>query len=245
MIETIMLLIIVLLFIDYYHKKYRMKQSIKKVYYRNSHSYYDDTDYSKYKPYREIYTYKILIAFLTVILIVEIISQSKRNNKIVNNIPINIISTIPNTPNEIKQQEIAQYYNNYTKKIDELLTTAQFLLLQKNFENCSIAELNSQIKIINTTITKFANYKPKELENNLYQLDVQKLNILKNRYEIALKLKDDYYNNQLINSFNSTNHKFYTVNNNYRIELIRIFNEIKMNYKIEESGEIRFTYKDL
>lgn len=73
MIETIILMIIILLFIDYYHKQYRIKLSQKKIIYRNSHSFYDDTDYSKYKPYKEIYTYKILIIFLLIILIYYLI----------------------------------------------------------------------------------------------------------------------------------------------------------------------------
>lgn len=69
--NIIIILIILLLYIDYYHKQYRIKYSKKIIKYRNSNSVYDDTDYSKYKPYREIYTYKILIAFLLIILFFE------------------------------------------------------------------------------------------------------------------------------------------------------------------------------
>ena len=73
----IIFLIIILYFIDYFHKQYRIKRSIKNIKYRNSHSFYDDTDYSKYKPYREIYTYKYLIYFLIIILIINFVSNPK------------------------------------------------------------------------------------------------------------------------------------------------------------------------
>lgn len=73
----IIFLIIILYFIDYFHKQYRIKKSIKKTSYRNSHSVYDDTDYSKYKPYKEIYTYKYLIYFLIIILIINFVSNPK------------------------------------------------------------------------------------------------------------------------------------------------------------------------
>ncbi len=73
----IIFLIIILFFLDYYHDKYNLKKSIKKIYYRNSNSVYDDTDYSKYKPYKKIYTYKFLIGFLIIILIINFISNPK------------------------------------------------------------------------------------------------------------------------------------------------------------------------
>ncbi len=73
----IIILIICLFIIDYYHKQYRIKISKKNFTYRNSHSFYDDTDYTKYKPYKEVYTYKYLIAFLTIILVINFISEPK------------------------------------------------------------------------------------------------------------------------------------------------------------------------
>ncbi len=71
--EIILLLILILLFIDYFHKQYRIKRSQKKISYRNSNSVYDDTDYSKYKPYKEVYTYKIIIGFLIILIILDIL----------------------------------------------------------------------------------------------------------------------------------------------------------------------------
>ena len=69
----IIFFIIILFYIDYYHKQYRIKRSKKNIKYRNSHSFYDDTDYSRYKPYKEIYTYKIAAAVLFIAFIINLI----------------------------------------------------------------------------------------------------------------------------------------------------------------------------
>ena len=78
--EILILIIFILFFIDYYHKQYRIKNSQKKISYRNSHSVYDDTDYTKYKPYREVYTFKIIIIFLFAILLIEIFINTDNLN---------------------------------------------------------------------------------------------------------------------------------------------------------------------
>lgn len=71
-IQIIIIFFLVLLFfIDYYHKQYRIKYSKKNLQYRNSHSFYDDTDYARYKHYREIYTYKIAAIILIAALILD------------------------------------------------------------------------------------------------------------------------------------------------------------------------------
>lgn len=67
----ILFFLILLLFIDYYHKQYRIKYSKKDFKYRNSHSFYDDTDYTKYRPYKEVYTYKIAAIILFIVLIFD------------------------------------------------------------------------------------------------------------------------------------------------------------------------------
>lgn len=84
--EIIILLIILLLFIDYHHKQYNIKKSMKRIAYRNSHSYYDDTNYNNFELYREIYTYKILILFLIIILLINFISEPASFFKLLNNL---------------------------------------------------------------------------------------------------------------------------------------------------------------
>lgn len=246
MIEIIILLIIALLFIDYFHKQYRIKRSLKNITYRNSHSFYDDTDYSKYKPYREVYTYKILIVFLIILLVLNIIPIGKNNTgNIKFKIPNNISKSIIYTRNEINQYEIGTYQKNYGKQIEKLFTSSIEILNQNNFNDYDINKLNEQINDINSTINKLNSYKPKELENSLHNLNIKIVNLLKNKYDTALGLKTDHYNSQLINSLNYSSNQLNTAYNEYRIELIRIFNDINMNYKILDDGTIHFTFKDL
>ena len=71
--KIILIFIVILIFIDYYHKQYRIKHSKKDIKYRNSHSVYDDTDYTKYRPYKEVYTYKIAALVLFIALILDTI----------------------------------------------------------------------------------------------------------------------------------------------------------------------------
>ncbi len=241
------LFIILLLYIDYYHKKYRIINSKKNIQYRNSHSFYDETDYSKYEPYREVYTYKILIGFLIIILMGEIITSDRNNNN--NNksevVNINLIKNIIYQNNDIKQNEIGTYQKKYTEKVDSLLLTSTSILNQNNFNNYSKVQLNRQIIDINNVINELNKYIPSDLEKNLHTLNLQRLYLLKNKYEIASKYKDDYFNNQIINSLNSINNELNITNDNYRIELIRIFNEIEMQYEILQDGRISFVYPDI
>ncbi len=247
MIEIIILLIISLLFIDYFHKQYRIKRSLKNITYRNSHSFYDDTDYSKYKPYKEVYTYKILIIFLIAVLILDIIPIGKNSSREIktSKLPKNLIHSMIYTRNEINQYEIGTYQKNYGKQIEELVSLNINILNQNNFENYDIIKLNEQINSINSMLTKLHSYNTKELESSLHSLNIKILNLLKNNYEVALGLKNDTYNSYLINSLNSTTNQLNIANNEYRIELIRIFNDIDMEYKILEDGKIYFTFKDL
>jgi hypothetical protein len=75
--DIIILTIFILIYIDYYYKKYRIKHSKKDIRPRNSHSNYDFTNYKKYKPYKKNYIFKILIIFLIIILIINIITKYK------------------------------------------------------------------------------------------------------------------------------------------------------------------------
>lgn len=244
MIGPILIMIIILLYIDYYHKEYRIKRSKKNIKYRNSHSFYDDTDYSIYRPYREIYTYKILIIFLIILLIFEVIFPYKNNSakKILNNNLINDIVFYEN--NETKQYNIGTYHKNYTKKIENIFLLNINMLSQNNFEYYNIAQFHEQINNINKLISEFNKYNPKDLEKKLYSLDIQKLYLLKEKYQIAVRLKNDNSNNQLINSLNSINHNLNKINNEYRIELIEIFNDINMKYEILNDGTIKFEYRE-
>ncbi len=247
MIEIIILLIIALLFIDYFHKQYRIKRSLKNISYRNSNSFYDDTDYSKYKPYKEIYTYKILIIFLITILILDIIPIGKSNSREIktSKLPKNLINSIIYTKNEIDQYEIGTYQKDYGKQTEKLFTSSIEILSQNNFNNYDINKLNEEINHINSTLNKLNSYKPRELESSLHNLNIKILNLLKNKYDTALELKTNYYDNQLINSLNASSNQLNIEYNKYRIELIKIFNDINMNYKILDDGTINFTFKDL
>lgn len=243
LISIIILMIIFLLFIDYYHKQYRIKYSKKILQYRNSHSFYDNTDYARYKPYREIYTYKILIGFLIIILLSEIIaSDNVTSSEVINT---NLIKSAIYPFNDVKQNEIGTYYKKYGEKIDTILLLSTSMLNQNNFDNYSYTQLNEQIININLMINELNNYSTNNLEKNLHTLNLQRLYLLKSKYELVLKLKNDNFNNQYINSFNSLNHELNTTNNNYRLELIRIFNEIDMHYEILQDGTIKFVYPEV
>lgn len=244
-IIIIIILIIILLFIDYFHNQYRFKRSIKKVSYRNSHSYYDDTDYAKYQPYAKTYTYKYLIIFLSIILIVEIVSNldNLSNNTYSNNLN-NLNNNLFYFSDESKQYEIGTYHKNYSKRIESLQQLDKEMLSQDSFDYYSEGQIKQQISFINSIILEYDNYKANELESSLHNINIQKLYLLKNKFEIAAELKSNTYNNELINSLNSINHDLNKASNDYRIEIIRIFNNINMNYNIDENGIIEFTYKE-
>ncbi len=242
--ETLLLLIIILLFIDYFHKQYRIKRSIKNIKYRNSNSYYDDTDYSKYKPYKEVYTYKILIIFLIILLIIDIFSPNNTNlrEKIISG---NLIKKAIYTDNATDQFQVGTYHNKFTEKIYNIFLINIDMITPEALQYYTATQYNEQLNNINSLIYEINNYKPKDIETKLHKLDIKKLYLLKDKFEIAIKLKTNSYDYTLANSLNSKSNELNITNNEFRIELLRIFNEINMKYEIKEDGTIEFTYEKL
>lgn len=149
------------------------------------------------------------------------------------------------TNNEINQYKIAQYHLNYKKRVEAISIILSSTLNDINLYNFDTVKINEQLNIINDMIIEFNNYIPEEININLHSYDCNLLIAFKEKYNAALSLSNNYYDNNLINNFNTANNNINYYSELYRAELLKIFNEIEMKYTILENGTINFTYKEI
>jgi len=174
-------------------------------------------------------------------LAIAFIEKDNESNRNLNN----LLHTTIYTDNEINQYKIAQYHLNYKKRVEAISMILSSTLDKANLYNLDTIKINEQLKIINDMIIEFNNYIPEDINKNLHSYDCNLLIAFKDKYNAALDLSNNYYDNNLINNFNNANNNINYYSNLYTTELLNIFNLIGMKYTILENETINFTYKEI
>jgi len=149
------------------------------------------------------------------------------------------------TDNDIEQYKIGKYHSDYKKRIETINVIMENNLNTDNFYNFNINSINEQIKVINDLTYIFNNYVPEARTKYLHAIDLELLKSYKNKYDYALLLTNNYYDNDLINNYNQAGTDIANYSNQYKDELLRIFKELNMSYTIQDNGDVFFTYKNL
>lgn len=148
--------------------------------------------------------------------------------------------------NTVKQYQVGEYQNNYGNKVDLILSEQDKILKDNYFIlNYNSSKINQQIEIINNLINDYNNYNPGEINKNLHFYNINLLNTIVNKYKIQMLLENDYTGLNIKEQMETVNKDISNIKNQYRTELINIFDKINMTYLISETGKVKYTFKKL
>lgn len=149
------------------------------------------------------------------------------------------------TSNDKKQFKVGEYHKYFTKRIENLFLIMKTDLAFNDTINFDINKINKQINVIDDMIIEFSNYIPEEINKNLHTYNINVLHSLKEKYKAAEALTVKPNDIILTNNFNTANNNINLWSQSYRNELLKIFDEINMNYSYLENNSITFSYTEI
>lgn len=210
--------------------------------YYNNKAYQNKSNYKNSRNFKPLFiTFILIFVLITLFKSKDLILSNFKSIESLNNFTKNSSLITDISPDIELQIQVGKYHKEYTNRI-ELLNVIMINIIDYNYiQNSDILKIQEQGRLVEEYISSFNRYLPEDINKNLHKYNLEQLYNYQLLYSNAELLASGYIDNQIIDNFNNANRNIQSISDEFREEIISIFNELNMKYTILDNKRITFT----